>query len=367
MIKVPEKIGGLPVLFIATVLVPTSLAIVYYAVKSDVYMSESRFVVQSSEKPQSLGLSGLLKAGGFSNSSEQALAANDYIKSRDALSTLNRDGLVVKAYSRSDISILDRFNPFGNRGGKDDLFRFYEDMVVPVHDAGSGITTLSVKAFTPQDAQRMNLRLMVQAEALVNRMNERGRKDIIDYAKAELSEAKDRARAAALALSHFRNSEGIVDPEQQATAQLQMISKLQDEVISTKTQLVLLRSLTPQNPQIQPLELRIAELNREINAQLGQIAGNQKSLAATAVQFQRFQLESQLADKELAAAISSLQEARNEARRKRAYVERIVEPNFPDNRSEPKRIRGVLNVLVVGLILWGILSMVFAGIREHSD
>jgi len=331
------------------------------------YTSEARFVVQSSQKQQSTGIGALFKASGFSAASEEAFAANDYITSRDALRTLDRDGAVSRAYTRPDVFMLDRFNAFGWNDGKDKLFKYYEDMVSVKYDTASGITTLEVKAFNPADAKKLNQRLLDQAEALVNRMNERGREDLVSYANAELVEAKDQARKAAVSLSTFRNREGIVDPEKQAAVQLQMISKLQDELISTKTQLVQLRSLTPQNPQIPVLQTRVGELGKEIQIQLGQIAGDQRSLAASTVQFQRLQLESTLADRELAAAISSLQEARNEARRKRAYVERIVEPNLPDSHSDPKRVRGILNVFVVGLLFWGVLSMVLAGVREHSD
>jgi len=366
MLKIPEKVGGLPVLFIATVLIPTLIATVYFSIKSDIYSSESRFVVKSSEKQPVSGLGSLLKTSGISVS-EEGYAANDYILSRDALAALNRDGLVQRAYGNPDISFVDRFNPFGSTGGSERLFNYYEDKITVKHDAGTGITTLKVDAYDPADAQRINVRLLDQAEALVNRMNKRGRDDGINYANRELAEAKDTARNAAVALSVYRNREGIVDPDKQATVQLQMISKLQDEMIATKTQLVQLRSLTPQNPQIPVLATRITELNREIGQQLGQVAGDQKSLAASAVEFERLQLESQLADKQLGAAIASLQEAKNDSRRKRAYVERIVDANLPDHRSGPKRLRGILNVLVVGLVLWGILSMVLSGLREHTD
>jgi len=226
---------------------------------------------------------------------------------------------------------------------------------------------LRARAFAPKDAYEINRRLLVQAESLVNKLNQRARSDLINYATKELEEAKAVARNAALALSDYRNREGVVDPEQQATVQLQMISKLQDEMIATKTQLVQLRVFTPQNPQIPILQTRVQELSREIDQQIGLVAGNQKSLAATAAQFQRLQLESQLADKELGAAISSLQEARNEARRKRAYVERIVEPNKPDYPTEPHRVRGVLSTFVVGLVIWAVLSMLVSGIKEHKD
>ena len=198
-------------------------------------------------------------------------------------------------------------------------------------------------------------------------MNQRGRADLIRYAKQEVDEAKNEARAAALALSAYRNQEGVVDPEKQATVQLQMISKLQDELIATKTQLIQLRAFTPDNPQIPVLDKRVDALDKEIEGQLDQVAGSRKSLAATVAQYQRLQLESTFADRQLAAAMTSLQDARNEARRKQAYVERIVQPNRPDDPLEPRRLRGILATLALGLAAWGILTMLLAGVREHKD
>lgn len=324
--------------------------------------------MRSPDKHQDSGLGALLKSGGASiSSANEGFATHDYMLSRDAMGALNRDGLVSRAYGNDHISILNRFNPWGSGGQVERLFKYYSDKIEVKHDTISSITTLSVRAFSPADAFEINRRLLTQAETLVNKLNGRAREDLINYAASELEEAKASARTAALALSAYRNREGVVDPEKQAVAQLQMISKLQDELIATKTQLVQLRVFTPQNPQIPVFQTRVRELGREIDVQIGLVAGDQKSLAATAAQYQRLQLESQLADKQLAAAINALQEARNEARRKRAYVERIVEPNVPDYALEPRRLRGILSTLVVGLVVWAILAMLASGIKEHRD
>jgi capsular polysaccharide transport system permease protein len=146
-----------------------------------------------------------------------------------------------------------------------------------------------------------------------------------------------------------------------------MISKIQDELIVTKTQLRELRKFAPQNPQIEVLDTRAAELSGEIDEQLGKVAGDRKSLSSTAAQYQRLALESQFADKNLAGALASLQDARNEAQRKQAYVERIVQPNTPDDALEPRRWRGILAALAMGLVAWGVLTMLLTGIREHRD
>jgi capsular polysaccharide transport system permease protein len=79
--------------------------------------------------------------------------------------------------------------------------------------------------------------------------------------------------------------------------QLQMVSKLQDELIGARTQLSQLRALAPENPQIPLLETRIAALTREIGGALGQVTGARGSLSATAVRYQRLELEREFADR----------------------------------------------------------------------
>ncbi|MCW2391909.1 capsular polysaccharide transport system permease protein [Sphingobium sp. B1D7B] len=355
-------------LFLLTVAIPTFLSILYFGIfASDVYISESRFVVRSPDKPATSGLGMLLKSTGFANAGDEIYAAHDYVLSRDALQTLNRENDFVRAYSAPSISIFDRFNPMGTGGTFEDLYKYYEKKVEIQQDSTSSIVTLTLRAYTPQDAHHFNERLLEMAEATVNKLNERGREDLIRFAEREVAEAKDKSQAAALALSAYRNEAGVIDPEKQAAVQIQMVSKLQDELIATRTQLRELRAFAPQNPQVPVLETRAAGIASEISEQLGVVTGNSKSLSSRAARYQRLWLESQFADKQLASAMASLEEARNEARRKQAYVERIVQPNLADDPLEPRRWRGVFSTLLLGLAAWGIISMLIAGMMEHRD
>ena len=130
-------------------------------------------------------------------------------------------------------------------------------------------------------------------------------------------------------------------------------------------QLLQLRAMAPENPQVPILQVRVAGLAREIDRQFGLVAGNRRSLSATAARYQRLQLDREFADKRLAAAMTSLQDARAESRRKQAYVERIAQPSLPDEAQEPRRLRGILATFVLGLVAWAILTMLLAGVREH--
>lgn len=368
MAGIVRKVRGLGPLFWLLVLLPTAISTLYFGVlASDVYTSESRFVVRSPDRPARTGLGVILASAGFSNASDELRVAQGYIQSRDALKDLGPDELARKAWGASHVSIFNRFDPLGWSGSFEELYRYYTGKVAINFDSETGITTMTVRAFTPADAQLINRRLLEQAEGLVNKLNERGQSDMIRNAEREVAEAQDQSRKAALELAAFRNQAGVIDPERQATVQLQMISKLQDELIGARMQLLQLSAIAGQNPQIPVLRVRIRGLEKAIDEQLGKVAGGSRSLSAAAVQFQRLQLQREFSDRQLAAALTALQEARNEARRQRAYVERIAEPSLPDTALEPRRLRGVLATLVVGLVAWGILVMLLAGVREHRS
>lgn len=368
LFRVRNMLGRMGPLFWLTVVIPTVIATMYFGfVASDVYISESRYVVRSPEKPRKSGLGVLLGSAGFYSASEEVRAAQGFIESRDALRAINKDEFVSTAWGSDDISIFNRFNPLGWSRSFEDLYQFYGGKVDAQYDPETGITKLSARAFRAQDAQTINTRLLERAEQLVNELNKRGSEDLVRYAEREVEEAKAQASAAALALANYRNRKGVIDPERQATVQLQMISKLQDELIGARMQLVQISRVAAQNPQVPALRVRITGLEQAVKEQLGAIAGSDGSLSETAAEYQRLQVQREFADQQLGLSLTALQDARNDARRQVAYIERVAQPSLPDDALEPRRIRGILGTLVVGLVAWGILTMLLAGVREHGN
>jgi len=182
-----------------------------------------------------------------------------------------------------------------------------------------------------------------------------------------VDKARTAARNATVALAEFRNSSGVIDPEKQAEINLQMVSKLQDALISERAQLAQLQLYTPRNPQIPAVRTRIKTLQQEIAQLAGNTAGTPRSLSAAGARYQQLQFDAEFAGKQLATALAALQEAEGDARRKQIFVERIAAPNLPDYPLEPRRIRSILATLVLSLLLWGVIVTLIAGIREHRD
>lgn len=353
-------------LFWLLVLLPTLLGAVYYGLlASDVYVSESRFVVRSQSRMQVSPLGALLSSNSLSGPSEETNAVIEYIQSRDALASTDHDGLVRNAYGAQWVNWIDRFGGLLGGTSQEHLFRYFGNKVTIETDPVTQVATLTVRAFDPQNARKINMRLLEQSERLVNQMSNRARGDAIEVAEQEFNESRNLARQAASALAAFRQQSGIVDPKEEAEIRLQMISKLQSELIATRTQLQQMRIYTPRASQIPYLRTRQASLEQEIVDQTRRITGGDKSLSEAAVRYQELFLDSRMAEKQLEAKVISLEEARADARRKRAYVERVATPSLPDYAMEPLRMRGVISVLLISLLVWGIISTLLVGVREH--
>lgn len=367
--RLKVKLFGANRLFLLTVLLPTGIAGAYYGLyASDVYTSESRFVVRSPERQTASPLGALFKGSGFSRSQDDSYTVQDFMLSRDALKKIDGQNAIGKAFASGSVDRLSRFAGLDGDNSFEALHLYYKKKIDIQLDSLSSISTLSVRAYTPEDAYRVNEQLLQMSEDLVNKLNERGRTDMIRYAAADVAEAASRAKTAAIALARYRNEKGVIDPEKQATIPLQQIAKLQDELLATKFQILQLEKLAKDNAQLPVLRQRATLLQDEVKLATLQVAGGgDQSLVSKATEFQRLALEKEFSDKMLASTMVALEQARSEAQRKQLYLERIVQPSKPDAALEPRRLRAVLTIFVLGLVAMGILSMLITGINEHQD
>ena len=351
-----------------TVIVPTILACIYYGViASDVYISESRFVVRSPQRQTQTGLGALLQSTGFSRSQDDTYSVHDFVLSRDALKELDEQLGVRRAFSSKDADFINRFPGLDWDDSFESFYKYYQKRVGVDYDTASSISILTVRAFTAEDAKRINDLLLKMGERLVNNLNDRSRQDLIKFATQEVNTAKTNATAAALALSSFRTAQTIFDPDRQSAIQLQGVAKLQEELFATEAQLSQIRQVSPKNPQVASLANRVSSLCNTIATETSKVAGGGTSLTSKSANFERLVLEKSFADKQFASTLASLESARSEAERKQLYLERLVQPNLPDKALEPRRIRSIFMVFAVGLIAWGVVSLLVASVKEHTD
>lgn len=351
-------------LFVALVLVPTAVASIYFGwIASDLYVSESRFVVKKVKGESQSPLSELFKG----NTGDEANSVHDYILSRDALRELEGCYPMRQVYSRHAGGFIDGFPGLGWDKSFEKFFRYYNKHISIESDPVSSISVLTVRAFTAEDAYRINGLLLQFSEQLVNKLNERSRRDLISFAANEVLIASEAATEAAIAVLKYRAKESVFLPEQQATLQLTGVAKIQDELIATQAQLAQVKRLTPNNPQIAALQSRTEVLRNAIAKEAARVTRADGSLSAQSPEFTRLALKSSFADKQLAVVMAELEKARSEARQQQVYLETVVQPGRPDKAMEPRRIRLIFTAFIGSLLVWLMARLLLASVREHAD
>jgi len=353
--------------FLLVVLLPTLLTGIYYeGIAADQYNSEAKFVVRSSNRQSSGGLGSFLNGVGISRAQDDTYPVNDFIMSRDAAKLLLDHQDLRAVMNRPEADFLARFPTFYSKNTFEDLFKRYKDFVSVTLDTSSGISTLAVRSFRANDAQAIATALLGDAEGLVNRMNDRARRDAIKVAQSEVDRAEQRISDVQAALTQFRLKQNTLDPTKTSTGLLDLIGRMSQESASSKAQLSELIRTSPQSPQIPGLRNRVGALDRQIAEEQRKIVGGDSAIANSLGDYERLILSREFADKSLSSAIGSLETARVEAQRQQLYLERVVEPNLADDALYPRRVVSIATVLLACLLIYGIGWLLVAGVREHT-
>lgn len=354
--------------FIIFVVLPVLLATVYYGLlASDMYQSEARFVIKTAQKQvQAPTIASLIQSSGLSSGQDQTNEVIDYIESRDALRDLEKQTDVRGRFANKSGDRLSRY-PFPFYGDYfENLYKYYRKMVKVSIDHDTNSTVLTVKAFTPQDAQDLNLRLLQLSEQLVNRLNVRFQSKAIAEAEQRVREAQLRVRNARLALNAYRNARDVMDPKEEATGVLEVSNKLVSERALLSAQLQVMEREAPRNPAIPALRSRINAMGAEIAAQTGRAVGTDDGLASKLSQYEGLKVDEEFATQMLTLASGTLEQARTEAMKQQYYLERVVEPDRPDVATYPRRFQSIIVVAGAALALYLIGWMLIVGILEHS-
>jgi capsular polysaccharide transport system permease protein len=351
------------------VLLPIALSTVYYSlVASDIYVSESRFAIKSPghRQAQISALANIFQSTGLTAGQEQANEVIEYLRSRDALTELQKNVDVRGSYSSSNVDALSRFPQPFTESTFENLYKYYRKMVPVDLDAKTNVIVLEVRAFSPLQARRINERLLEQSEALVNRLNARAQNKAIEENMRQVGVATDRLNQARVALRQYRNEQELLDPKAQASGVLEVSTGLVAEHAALSAQLQQIERVAPYHPSIPALRARVGAISAQIGAQTGRAVGTQSGIASKLTEYERLLAEQEFATQMLTAANTTLEQSRAEAQKQQFYLERVVEPNKPDMPELPNRLWQILTIAAAAACLYMIGWMLIVGILEHA-
>ena len=383
-LQLPQREANTPYLaivsFIICVVLPVVMSAVYFVFfAANQYVSEFRFAVTDSSSISSASSGG----GGGGTSSLMAMIGavptasvssnfivTQYLSSEQVITDLQKKFDLISLFGKPTSDWWYRFDP---SKPIEAFVRYWPSMVSSQYDVITGTATVSVRAFSPEDAHLIATSMVKLAEELVNKLQQRMLSDSLKSAEAEVAKAENRVRATRAKIAEFRAANGVIDPNSSVVASnaalaqslRATIAQLQANVDTLRAQNMNANSpvVVSLQSQIKAFKEQIASL--EIDVSKGSTASGGKSLSALAAQYEQLDLERQFALTSLAGTQQALDMARAAAAVQHLYLTPFVEPNMPQSSLYPKRILSIALIGFIALMVWVLLFLVARSIREH--
>lgn len=354
-------------IFLAVVALPTLVAGIYFGlIASDIYVSETRYAVRSNAESSSMSVFDTVLSGGSTTSAnEDAMVVRDFILSRDMIEELDRRLSIRQHYQSKEVDGLSRFDADDSF---EDFHEYYQQMIGVDVDSSSNITTLRVRAFDRFTAHQIAETIIALSEKLVNGMSDRIISDTLRFARTEVDQTEARVRDASQALTRFRSETRSIDPGQETTAVLGIVTELESKLAAARTELIEAKSfMSADSLQIGVLEAKVEALQLQVLIERQRLASEDEVTDYTQLidDYEPLVLEQELAKQRYASTLTSLELARAEAQRKQRYLLSFVEPQIPDEAVEPLKIRTVSTVFLFSCLIYGIGGLIWAAVKDH--
>lgn len=352
------------------ILLPLLLASLYYAlVASDRYVSESMVVLRdaNAQIPSMAGAVSLMAA--LPNSPQlDTLVLREYIQSAGLATKLDQSLGIRQHFGGGGIDPLSHLS---TSASLEDFVDFYRSRVEVIFDDRSQALKVRTQGLDATYAQALNRDVLEQSERFVNEASHKIARERLAFAEGEMSRAAERLQTAQGTLLGFQTTHRLIDPTAEVAAASAVNAELTASITKTETELRALRSyLQDDASQIVALRAQLAALRAQLDAERTRAtarSSNDKRIAALAIEFQGLKLQFQVAEDAYKGSLAAVEGARLDATRKISSLVVVEPPTLPETALYPRRLYGIATVLVCSLLLYTVVRLAVATIREHQD
>ncbi|PCJ76150.1 MAG: capsule biosynthesis protein [Rhodobacteraceae bacterium] len=337
----------------------------YYTEATDMYETESQFVIQKSESAGASGLGGLFSGTGFANSAD-SITVQGYLTSREAMMRLDAE-LGYRAHFQQDF--IDDLKRLPEDANMESAYSLYKDNVKVGYDLTEGVIHLEVTAATPEDSQAFSNALIRFAEERVDELSQRVREDQMRGAQQAYDTAETEMFLAQAEVLRLQQTRGVLSADAEIASQMGIINSLELQIEDKLLELA--EILDNQNPN----EIRADILQREIDRRVERVAFLRQKLTETttsSVSLATISGELQVAEANmmtrqlmLQQSLQLLETARVDANRQVRYLSIGVTPIAPDVPTYPRKFESTVLAFIIFMGIYIMLSLTIAILREQ--
>jgi capsular polysaccharide transport system permease protein len=343
-----------------------AIAVIYFGfIASDRYVSRADIVVKQSDQikmlPDALSMLGL---GGSNH--EDVLIIQDYLKSADLLDKLDKE-LGLKAHYQSHN--VDFFSRLPGNVSREDFLKYYRNHLSLRLDDLSGVLTIEFQAFDPAYGQQVVGVMLEESEGFINKLGHQVALEQLAFVEKEVDRSYQRLQSEKAKVLEFQNTHHLISPESSSTARMGVVSQIEAQLAQQQAQLKQYQSYMKENaPSVVSVQARVDALTAQLAQEKSKLTGVDKNaMNEVTASYMDVETEATLAADLYKTGLISLEQARIEAYRKLKHLLIVSQPTLAQDAEYPRRLYNLLTTGVLLCLLYGLIIMGLATLREHQD
>ena len=362
----PRSYRG-PVLgFLAMVVAPVTLAAVYYyGVAADRYVTEFRYSVRGGAalQQEDRGPGGAIGSSAALVFASDSFVLEDYLTSGEAFVNVEARLPLREMLDRDGGDPIRRFDP---NAPVEELIDFWRAAVAPRFDAITGVTSVEVALFAPEDAEQVAQALVAELRRIVDSLSAEARAEMLRYVNAEFDRAAGDLERARREIETFRRANQVISPTEQVTIGADIIGALSSQLAQRTVELRSLRRQAPNAPRIPALEREIRSIEEQLELEIARRGGEDgAALPSQLTSFDELENAYLIARDTYVSTLQLKQAAEANATLGQAELVVFVPPRAATMSTVPDRPLELLKVFAIAFMTWLVLRILLASLSTQ--
>jgi capsular polysaccharide transport system permease protein len=329
--------------------------------QTELYESKTTVLIKDVKAGQSQAdmLSAMMPT--TSSNMQDSKLIEKYIYSIEMFEQINQKFALKVHYMSNNLDFLER--------AYYQYLEIYNKRLIISYDELSRTLDITFLHTDPKKAKEILAFITIQAEKKLNMYDKENGNKLLDYIKSQEKKNKEILVKSVETLLAYQNSHKTIDPSIDIKSKSGILSNLETRLVQKEIEYDNLKSyMNPKNIEVKRLRAEILNLKKKRNDLRSQLSGVSKTelnedlfefeMLRSDVEFNRERYKQTLIQLDM-AMIQSTQNAKN--------LVVITKPTLASDYSYPDKIKNIITIFMVLFMIYGIISMIYAIIKDHRD
>jgi len=347
------------------VLIAVLIATLYYVfIASDRYVTVAHVYVKSTD--QSSAMPQLQLLSGAKGETQDAILLTVYTQSRDMMQRVEDAVQFSEHFSNGGGDFLSRLS---SGASEEQRLHYFKNRLSVNMNPDSGIITFRGQGYTREFSLKFVEAVIAASDEFINSVSQSIAKEEIAFVEQEMQRARTVLDEVRTRLLKFQNENGILSAEISGIALQTLISEMEGDLVRLQTEEKTLASyLNSGAAELVTVRSKIKALENQLVVEKAKLASTDiVSLNDVNAEYQALEMDLQFATDLYKTTIVALERARVESYHKLKHLVVVQSPSLPDEAHYPRKLYDLATLFIGLSLLYGIITMILATIREHRD